>query len=146
MKLDTFSVKHYKSLSDVTVKFDENVTVIVGANSVGKSNFVDAMRFLRDVEQDGPGPAFSSRGGERRVLGLDVDVEDSLRFEIVFKDFSADSQYSFKLVTGQSGTFQVLRNPPLTTAGMATLVEFGSQSSTTTKPKHLYRRWQKGDE
>jgi AAA ATPase domain len=111
MKLDTFSVKHYKSLSDVTVKFDPNVTVIVGANSVGKSNFVDAMRFLRDAVKDDLDHAMVSRGGVARIGQRMGDASESpsfIGFEVAaiqtFVSHPPEQvSYSLSLGTSQSG-------------------------------------------
>lgn len=111
MKLDTFSVKHYKSLSDVTVKFDPNVTVIVGANSVGKSNFVDAMRFLRDAVKDDLDHAMVSRGGVARIGQRMAGASESpsfIGFEVAaiqtFVSHPPEQvSYSLSLATSQSG-------------------------------------------
>jgi predicted ATPase len=113
MKLDTFSVKHYKSLSDVTVKFDPNVTVIVGANAVGKSNFVDAMRFLRDSHALGPGQAFRRRGGIDSVLALDVARDVQVEFQITCVTSPTNPRYGLTLVTGQQGDGWNSKNPSL---------------------------------
>ena len=67
MRLQRFSVSHYKSLASVIVDFHPNVTVIVGPNSVGKSNFVDAMRFLRDATKSDLDHAMVTRGGLTRL-------------------------------------------------------------------------------
>lgn len=48
MRLKSFRVQHYKSIDDVTLDIAPDVTVIVGPNGVGKSNFVDAMRFFSE--------------------------------------------------------------------------------------------------
>src|SRR5258708_9409383 len=40
-------IQNYKSLGDVSVDLDP-VTVLIGRSGTGKSNFVDAIRFLRD--------------------------------------------------------------------------------------------------
>ena len=44
-------IKGYKSL-DVDVELSPEVTVLVGRSGSGKSNFVEALRFLRDVLRD----------------------------------------------------------------------------------------------
>lgn len=67
MKLTDVSVRHYKSLSDVRVQMHPQVTVLVGPNAVGKSNFVDALRFLRDTAKDGLDRAIASRDGLARI-------------------------------------------------------------------------------
>jgi len=46
-------IKGYKSL-DVDVELNPEVTVLVGRSGSGKSNFVEALRFLRDALRDRP--------------------------------------------------------------------------------------------
>ncbi|MEZ6088218.1 MAG: AAA family ATPase [Pirellulaceae bacterium] len=41
-------IQNFKSIQDVTVEFSD-VTVLVGRSGTGKSNFVEAVRFLRDL-------------------------------------------------------------------------------------------------
>ena len=67
MHLKRVHVRHYKSLDDVSVELDDRITVLVGPNAVGKSNFVDALRFLRDASADSLDHAVSSRGGITRI-------------------------------------------------------------------------------
>jgi predicted ATPase len=66
MFLTDVAIKHYKSLDDVHVHFTP-VTVVVGPNGVGKSNFVDALKFLRDIASDGLDHAVISREGIERI-------------------------------------------------------------------------------
>ncbi len=68
MYLSALNVQHYKSLDNVTVDFQPDVTVIVGPNGVGKSNFVDVLRFLRDVVVDDLEHAITKREGIGRLL------------------------------------------------------------------------------
>lgn len=46
--IDQITIRNFKSIADVTVKLSD-VTVLVGRSGVGKTNFVEAIRFLRDV-------------------------------------------------------------------------------------------------
>ncbi len=68
MYLKTLKVQHYKSLDDVSVDFSPDVTVVVGPNGVGKSNLVDALRFLRDAVTDDLEHAITKREGMGRLL------------------------------------------------------------------------------
>lgn len=68
MYLKTLKVQHYKSLDDVSVDFAPDVTVVVGPNGVGKSNFVDVLRFLRDAVTDDLEHAVTKREGIQRLL------------------------------------------------------------------------------
>ena len=87
MKLTNVSIHHYKSLSSVEVSLHPHVTVFVGPNAAGKSNFVDALRFLRDAAKDSLDHAVVARGGLTRIrqsstgrpfnIGLGIDVLQS---------------------------------------------------------------------
>ena len=65
------TIRNFRSLSDVTVDLDE-VTVLIGKSGTGKSNFVRAIRFLRDIvaargshgHQDWANVAHVSRRGQ----------------------------------------------------------------------------------
>jgi predicted ATPase len=68
MFLRSAHIRHYKSLDDVRVEFTRPITVIVGPNAVGKSNFVDALRFASEsVPAHVFGDSVSSRGGTLRI-------------------------------------------------------------------------------
>lgn len=56
-------IRNYKSLANVELTNLTPVTILVGTNAVGKSNLVDALRFLRDMVVDGLDHAVSKRGG-----------------------------------------------------------------------------------
>jgi predicted ATPase len=68
MYLSSLKVQHYKSLDNVSVDFAPGVTVIVGPNGVGKSNFVDVLRFLHDAVVDDLEHAITKREGIGRLL------------------------------------------------------------------------------
>src|ERR1700724_527989 len=55
-------IRGYKSIAfcDVTL---EPLTILVGRNATGKSNFLDALAFLRDALEDGPNTALETHGG-----------------------------------------------------------------------------------
>lgn len=116
MKLNTYTVRHYKSLSDVTVHLHPNITLIVGPNSVGKSNFVDAMRFLRDAAKDDLDHALVSRGGITRIrqqttgggrpFNLTFDVSATQTF---YEQEPKSATYALELTSVRGGEFKVER-------------------------------------
>lgn len=71
--IKAFSVQRYKSIGDVTLDLAPDVTVIVGPNGVGKSNFVDAMLFFRDVVTHGLTHATANHGGISRLLPIGTE-------------------------------------------------------------------------
>jgi predicted ATPase len=80
------------------------LTILVGRNSAGKSNFLDAIAFMRDVLNSGTDEAVRLHGGRKAILprsGQDSTV--TLGIEASFQDsmslgtFTADYDISIKL-------------------------------------------------
>jgi predicted ATPase len=90
MFLKTLKVQHYKSLDDVSVDFAPDVTVVVGPNGVGKSNFVDVLRFLRDAVTDDLEHAVTKREGIQRLLQTYKTKPYKIGIECNFWSNSAD--------------------------------------------------------
>ncbi len=82
-------------------------TFIVGPNASGKSNLLDALRFLKELAEDGGGlqRAVSARGGlkslrslharDKNDVGIAVDVEDdgvTWTYELALKDARRGAQ------------------------------------------------------
>ncbi|UWX04635.1 AAA family ATPase [Pseudoxanthomonas sp. NC8] len=59
-------IKHFRSVADQTIDLSD-MTILVGQNATGKSNVVDAVRFMRDALADGLDQAVSIRNGVRVV-------------------------------------------------------------------------------
>ena len=69
MIITKIQLRNWKNFGDVDVNCGKRV-FIIGPNASGKSNFLDALRFLRDVAQDGLQKAVSGRGGMKAVRYL----------------------------------------------------------------------------
>lgn len=61
---------------------------VVGANATGKSNFLDAFRFMRDIVKQGGGLQFavSSRGGLTKIRCLYARAHNNIRVEFQLSD------------------------------------------------------------
>lgn len=75
-------IRNYKSIKFCDVEL-EPLTVLVGRNGSGKSNFVDALGFLRDVFEHGLGTAVRDHGGWSAVIHRDGEATE-LSFECEF--------------------------------------------------------------
>ncbi|WP_369030747.1 AAA family ATPase [Streptomyces adonidis] len=60
-------IENYKSIAHCDVTLGR-FTVLLGLNAAGKSNFLDALRFVRDALVDSPAEAVAARGGWDEVL------------------------------------------------------------------------------
>jgi predicted ATPase len=99
MRFSRISLENWRNFGDVNVPL-QNRAYLVGANASGKSNLLDAFRFLRDLVVPGGGfeKAVSSRGGVSRIRNLaarrysnitvEVDLEENdkvkWRYRVVF--------------------------------------------------------------
>lgn len=101
-------VKNFRSLADVDVTLGP-LTVLVGRNGAGKSNFVDVIRFVSDAMRFGLDAAITKRKGMtviRRVVPTEaIDVEISLTVETE----QLHGEYAFVIGGEQQGEYRVKR-------------------------------------
>ena len=66
MRLDKITIRNYKSLRDVSFS-PSPLSVLVGPNAAGKSNFADAIGFLSEVYSFGLETAIARKGGYENI-------------------------------------------------------------------------------
>jgi predicted ATPase len=83
-RITRITIKNYRSITDLTVEMPD-LMVLVGENGSGKSNFVDALRFLSDAVRNGIAIAISKRGGitsilskNRKNMQIGIEIELSI--------------------------------------------------------------------
>jgi predicted ATPase len=76
-------IENFKSLHSVDLSLSP-VTVLIGRGGTGKTNFVNALRFLRDLLIHGD-TAVSAHGGWNRILPVTAPETFRLAFELVFE-------------------------------------------------------------
>lgn len=88
MYISRIHLLNWKNFQDINVEISERCFVI-GANATGKSNFLDALRFLRDIVKQGGGlqSAVQSRGGVTKIRCLSARTHTNIRIEV---DLNAD--------------------------------------------------------
>ena len=84
MFLKQLHIKNFKSYINQTVDF-ERVSVIVGANASGKSNFIDALRFINNIVIYGINDAISLSGGIEYLLNSLVGKSEPICFRFVME-------------------------------------------------------------
>jgi len=116
LRISHLTLKNWRNFKLVDVDVQDRL-VVVGPNSSGKSNLLDAVRFLRDIAKRGGGfqEAVAARGGLQRVRCLaarnfnhgrvqlavslgDSDAPDRWRYEL---DFTAESRGQHRPVLAQ---------------------------------------------
>lgn len=69
MRIERLSVKNWRNFKKAEIDIDRRL-FIVGPNASGKSNLLDALRFLHDIADSGLRHAVQSRGGMARLRCL----------------------------------------------------------------------------
>ncbi len=108
-KIKSIKVRNYRSLGDVEVDLSD-LTVLVGANGTGKSNFLDVFRFVSDALTRGLDSALLAhdRGGIGRLRrysskGRPYDVE----IDIVLEIDGEKGHYGFVLGSRKRNEYEV---------------------------------------
>lgn len=97
MIITKIQIRNWKNFGDVNALCGKRV-FLIGPNASGKSNFLDVLRFLRDVVQDGLNNAVIARGGMKAVrylcarnpsdISIVVNLDDIWEYGLSFKSDS----------------------------------------------------------
>ena len=99
MILSKIELVNWKNFHQCSVELSER-TFIVGANASGKSNFLDAFRFLHDLVKAGGGlqTAVSMRGGMKKIRCLAARSRSDVEFVVYLKDsFESTEEWKYTL-------------------------------------------------
>lgn len=93
---------NWRNFTRASVKLGDR-TFLVGPNASGKSNFLDAFRFLRDVAAVGGGfqAAVSSRGGVSRIRSLAARREPQIRIAVTLGTDDTPDEWTYELTFSQ---------------------------------------------
>ncbi len=81
MKIKKLKVKNFKSFETLDITLGD-FNVIIGSNASGKSNFLDILRFVRNLEKHGLDNAISLQGGKDYFLNLAIGSDSPFSIEI----------------------------------------------------------------
>src|SRR5436309_14970098 len=71
MAIQKIKGSNFKSFDELEVEL-RPLNIVIGANAAGKSNFLEAFRFLRDVAKHGIENAVSLQGGVEYLTNLRI--------------------------------------------------------------------------
>lgn len=114
MRLNSIHIHHFKSLDDICIENLSPLTLLVGANGVGKSNLIDALRFLRDMVVEGLDHAISKRSGivtiRQHSPKKPYDVIVKITFAQEFDDEpNREGTYEITISSLSGGNYQIKR-------------------------------------
>ena len=88
MVITHIKIKNWRNFKKVELDIGDR-KFLVGANASGKSNFLDAFRFLRDIATPGSGGlqrAVRSRGGVSKIRNLSARRDPEVAIELHLAD------------------------------------------------------------
>jgi predicted ATPase len=92
MIISHIALKNWRNFQSVNVDLRDRV-FLVGPNACGKSNFLDSLRFLRDLAKAGGGlqKAAIDRGGVSKIRSLSARRYPDVEIEIHLSDSNAEN-------------------------------------------------------
>jgi len=90
------SIEHYKSIASARL-MPGQTSVLVGSNSAGKSNFIDAIAFLRDAAVHGLEQSVSDRHGIDSIIQWSPTRPYNLEISADYETDGGTGRYSVKL-------------------------------------------------
>lgn len=98
MIISRLALKNWRNFRTFDVSFSDRV-IIIGPNASGKSNLLDAIRFLRDIAHPGGGlqPAITQRGGLSKVRCLAARREPDVEVEVELSEAGSAPEYKYAI-------------------------------------------------
>jgi len=105
MRLKNISLENWKNFRFLRCDLN-NRLFVVGANASGKSNFLDVIRFMRDIVKHGGGLqyAVSQRGGISKIRCLSAREKSDIVIELEFDDDNTQWKYYLSLTQESRGS------------------------------------------
>ena len=98
MYITNIELTNWKNFHSCNVDVSER-TFIVGSNASGKSNFLDALRFIRDIAKNGGGlqTAVATRGGIKKIRCLAARARTDNEIAVKVRDEINDELWQYRL-------------------------------------------------
>ena len=100
MRVSEIHLQNWKNFKETTTRLSRRA-FIIGPNASGKSNFLDALRFLRDVASDGLRQAVESRGGVSSIRCLAARESPSIVVGMTLSDGGGKAVWQYELEFNQ---------------------------------------------
>lgn len=152
MAITKLTVENFKSFDKLEVEL-RPFNIVVGSNASGKSNLLDVIKFLRDIEATSLENAIGIRGGAEILRNFNLDDNQVLRICVVTDDVQRNlipllGKGKFGIRTDQT-TYEISINFNSSDVGFAvvtdrlvehfTLLELDSSGSTGQSEPHLWK-------
>ena len=103
------SVQHYRSIEALELSMGP-VNVFVGPNSAGKTNIIDALKFVRDALQNGLDQAVTERHGIQSVRQWSPTKPYHVTLSVEIRPNALKARGYFTFTLGSSGNEYIILN------------------------------------
>jgi predicted ATPase len=109
LQIHSIRIENYKSIAACDVPLAP-ITYLVGANGSGKSNFLDAICFIKDIFRHGLPRAVQARGGFRQILHQNGEGGWQMSFTLRFTSQVEvyPSYYTLKIMGSSSDDYKIV--------------------------------------
>ncbi len=104
--LKRVQIRNYKSIAECDIEIGR-LTLLVGRNGSGKSNFLDALRFVAESLETSLDHAVKARGGIAAVRRISTGHPRNFTIELEIQLSERHANYSFEISSQPKGGFSV---------------------------------------
>lgn len=106
MRFSRIELTNWKNFQEVNVELPHRV-FLVGPNASGKSNFLDAFRFLRDLARPGGGlkNACEARGGVSKIRCLSARKRSDIEIAVTLTDDNEETSWTYRVAFTQDSQY-----------------------------------------
>ena len=126
--IKSIHIRNFKSIKDSGEVLLRPINVLIGANGVGKSNFIGFFKFLNKIYNKELQLYVAQNGRADNFLFFGSKFSSSLSGTITF-DNKYQNEYSFKLIPDQTGNFIFAEEWSNTKTGDLLINEIGDRES-----------------
>lgn len=107
MAIHSISIKNFKSIRELSDFKLDSLNVLIGANGVGKSNFISFFKFLDNIINQNLQIYINQTGRNSSYLYFGIKKSSFIEASIVIskEGDNKNNKYDFKLVPNQNGEF-----------------------------------------
>lgn len=136
-KLKSIAIKGFRSFGEEVEVPLGPLNVLIGANGSGKSNFLEAFRFLCAFAEGRPGSFVERAGGADRILHFGARTTNQADISVTFAD---NDGYTVKLYRGEGD--RIFPEDEFHFLGMQKLPDIGDRKRNTQKRLLSWRVYQ----
>lgn len=102
--INEISIKGYKSIKELDLKLTP-VNILLGANGVGKSNFISIFSLIRNIYNKNLQNYVQARGGANSLLHFGSKISSEIKVGVSFVNGINRNQFYVTLANGQDSLF-----------------------------------------